>query len=61
LISEEESGFILSKFTAGSGQLRAFECQFLPTAKGANSLKMKLFDIVACPKSGLLEYDHTLG
>jgi hypothetical protein len=29
-------------------------------AKGANSLKMKLFDAVAHPKSGLTEFGHAL-
>jgi hypothetical protein len=29
-------------------------------AKGANSSKMKLFDVVARPESGLAESGHTL-
>jgi hypothetical protein len=40
--------------------LRAFEGQLLSTAKGANSLKMKLFDAVACLEPGLMEFGHTL-
>jgi hypothetical protein len=60
LTSEEESGFTLSRFTAGIRQLRAFECQLLPTTKGAKSPKMKLFNAVARPESGLAEFGHAL-
>jgi hypothetical protein len=60
LTNGEESGFTLSMFTTGIGQPRAFECQLLPTAKGANSPKMELFDAVACLDPSLTEFSHTL-
>jgi hypothetical protein len=41
-------------------QTAAFEGQFLPTAKGVNPSKGKLFDIVTCLKSGLVEFSHPL-
>jgi hypothetical protein len=56
----EESGFTLSRFTTGIGQPRAFECQLLPTAKGANSPKMQLFNAVARLEPGLVEFSHAL-
>jgi hypothetical protein len=56
----EDSGFTLSRIAAGIGQSWVFECQLLPTAKGVNSLNMKLFDAVACPESVLTEFDHAL-
>jgi hypothetical protein len=56
----EESGFTLSRFTTGIGQPRAFECQLLPTAKGVNSPKMELFNVVACHELGLVEFGHAL-
>jgi hypothetical protein len=55
LTNEEESGFTLSRFTTGIGQPRTFECQLLPIAKGANSLKMELFHAVAHLEPGLAE------
>jgi hypothetical protein len=60
LTNGEESGFTLSRFTVEIGQPRAFECQLLPMAKGANSLKMKLFDAVTCPEFDLTEFGHAL-
>jgi hypothetical protein len=45
---------------SGIGQPRAFECQLLPTAKGVNSPKMKLFDVVAHLEPGLVEFSHAL-
>jgi hypothetical protein len=60
LTSEEEGGFTLSRFAAGIRQPRAFKCQLLPVAKWVNSPKMKLFDVVARPESGLAEFSHML-
>jgi hypothetical protein len=60
LTNGEESSFTLSRFTAGIGQPWAFECQLLLTAKGVNSLKMKLFNAVAHPESGLVEFSRML-
>jgi hypothetical protein len=59
-ISEEGSRFTLSRFAVGIGQPRAFECQLHPMAKGVNSSKMKLFETVAHPESGLTEFGHML-
>jgi hypothetical protein len=56
----EESRFILSRFATGIRQPWPFECQFLPTVKGANSLKMKLFDAMACLEPDLVEFGHAL-
>jgi hypothetical protein len=52
--------FTLSRFVAVIEQPWAFECQLLPMTKGVNSPKMKLFDVVARPESGLTEFAHTL-
>jgi hypothetical protein len=60
LTIEKKMGPTLNRFTAGIGQLWAFECQLLPTAMGAESPKMKLFDAVTCLESGLAEFDHVL-
>jgi hypothetical protein len=60
LTNGEESVFTLNSFTTGIGQPRAFECQLIPTAKGVNSLKMELFDTVACLELGLVEFGHAL-
>jgi hypothetical protein len=56
----EEGGFTLSRFATGIEQPRAFKCQLLPTAKGANSPKMELFDAVARLEPGLAEFGHAL-
>jgi hypothetical protein len=53
-------GLTLSRFVAGIRQLRAFKCQLLPIAKGADSPKMKLFKAVACLESGLAKFGHAL-
>jgi hypothetical protein len=45
---EKKINLTLSRFVAEIGQPQAFKCQFLLTAKGANSPKLKLFDTVAC-------------
>jgi hypothetical protein len=60
LTNGEESGFTLSRYTAGVEQSRAFKYQLLPTAKGANLPKMELFDVVACLEPGLAEFGHAL-
>jgi hypothetical protein len=60
LINGEESRFTLSRFVTGIGQPQAFECQLLPTAKGANSSKMELFNAVARLEPGLVEFDHAV-
>jgi hypothetical protein len=60
LTNGEEHRFILSRFATGIGQPRPFECQFLPTVKGANSPKMKLFDAMACLEPNLVEFGHAI-
>jgi hypothetical protein len=60
LTNGEERGFTISRFVTGIGQPRAFECQLLPIAKGVNSPKMKLFDVVAHLEPGLVEFSHAL-
>jgi hypothetical protein len=58
LTIEKKTDLTISGFTAGFGQERAFKGQLLPMAKGANSLKMKLFNAVACLESGLVGFSH---
>jgi hypothetical protein len=60
LTNGEESGFTLSRFVTRIGQPWAFKCQLLSMAKGANSLKMELFNAVAHLELGLTEFGHTL-
>jgi hypothetical protein len=60
LTIEKKMGLTLSRFVAGIRQLRAFECQLLPIAKGVDSPKMKLFKVVACLESGLTKFGHAL-
>jgi hypothetical protein len=60
LTIEKKTDLTLSRFTAGIRQPQTFECQLLLMAKGVNSLKMKLFDIVACLEFDLAEFSHTL-
>jgi hypothetical protein len=45
---------------AGIGHLRAFERQGLLATKGANQLKMELFDAVAHLESGLTQLSNAL-
>jgi hypothetical protein len=60
LTIEKKTGLTLNRFAAGIRQLRAFECQLLPMAKGSDLLKMKLFDVVAYLESSLAEFSHAL-
>jgi hypothetical protein len=60
LTNGEEIRFTLSRFTTGIGLLQAFKCWLLPIAKGANSLKMELFDAAARLEPSLVEFSHTL-
>jgi hypothetical protein len=60
LTNGEGIDLTLDRFATGIEQPRTFECQLLPTVKGANSPKMKLFDVGARPKSDLTEFDHAL-
>jgi hypothetical protein len=56
----EETRFTLSRIVTGIGQQWTFKCQLLPMAKGVNSPKMELFDVVACLEPGLMEFGHML-
>jgi hypothetical protein len=38
----------------------ALICQHIPVTKKANPPKSKLFDVVACPKTGVTEFSHPL-
>jgi hypothetical protein len=60
LTIEKKIDLTISGFAARIGQPRAIEGQLLPAAKGVNSLKMKLFDTVACLESMLTEFGHAL-
>jgi hypothetical protein len=60
LMNGEESGFTRSRFATGIRQPWAFECHLLPMAKGVNSSKMDLFDVVARLEPGLMEFGHML-
>jgi hypothetical protein len=57
---EKKIDLTISRFAAGIGHLRVLKGQLVMTAKGVNSLKMKLFDTVACLESGLMEFSHAL-
>jgi hypothetical protein len=56
----KKTDLTISGFTAGISQPRAFKGQLLPTAKGANSSRMKFFNAVICLESSLMEFGHTL-
>jgi hypothetical protein len=60
LAIEKKMGLTLSRLAAGIGQPRGFEGQLLPMAKGVNSSKIKLFDVVTSLQSGLTKFSHAL-
>jgi hypothetical protein len=53
-------GLTNSRVTAHIIEPRALICQHIPTSKGANPSKSKLFDAVACPKTSIAEFSHPL-
>jgi hypothetical protein len=58
--SKRNQDLKISRIIARIGKPRALICQFLLMVKRANPSKSKLFGVVACPKTGIVEFSHPL-
>jgi hypothetical protein len=60
MVGLAEEGPLASKLAVGIGHPRALKGAFVPTAEGANSPKMKFFDVVARLQTGFTKLSYML-
>jgi hypothetical protein len=58
-LKRKDEDITISRVAARIGHLRVI-CQFLLATEGVNLPKIKLFNVVACLKFGLAQFNDTL-